>query len=764
MIKRCFLLTTSYRDINGRFEITLHAATDDGTPLVAVIDNFRPLFFVPRAIPYETTRDCAERKQLALRALDGAEVDCLYFSRYGVARDTADELRRAGVRTYESDVNPVSRYLMERMVRGGFVCEGQITARNGRYTVHNPRIRGERTDVSLRVLSLDIETNARTGELYSIACGGRQEEVFLRGTVSERVHLHVCPDERTLLQRFIAHLTAEDPDIIIGWNVIDFDLQVLQRRCEANRLAFGIGRGGVARIVDSRRQPGHVNARVPGRVVLDVPTMLRAYNYTFDEYSLDFVAEALLGKHKLIESSGRDKIAQIDYLFAEDPVALARYNLMDTRLTREIFDAAAILPNAIERSHRSGHLLDRTGGSVAAFEYLYLPRLHRAGFVARDAADVAEPHAALTGGYVMDPTPGIYENVLVLDFKSLYPTIMMTFLIDPLGLQADDDNRVATPVGTSFSRRHALLPSIIRELMEARAEAKRTNNPYLSQAIKIIMNSFYGVLGAPACRFFEPRLAQTITETGQHVFKLTAAHIEQTTGHKVIYGDTDSLFVLLGPGLESTATECGRSIAAETTAWLAGHIRDTYDTESFLELEFETHFRHFLIPAVRGGVEGSKKHYCGSVERDGESVLLFKGMESVRTDWTELAKAFQHELCLRLFAKEPVDDFILSTVRDLRAGHLDDKLVYRKRVRKALDQYTTGAPPHVQAARMLDNPPRIVKYLITVEGPQPLEKLSALLDYDHYVEAQLKPVADTLLSFLDLDFDRIVSGQQDLFA
>ncbi len=764
MIKRCFLLTTSYRDIDGRFEITLHAATDDGMPLVAVIDDFRPLFFVPRAVALEATRGCAERTQLELCAIDGAEVDCLYFSTYGAARDTAEQLRRTGIRTYESDINPVNRYLMERMVRGGFLCDGRITARNGRYAVHNPRIRGERTDVALRVLSLDIETNARSGELYSIACGGTREAVFLRGTVDERPHLHVCPDERTLLQRFIAHLNAEDPDIIIGWNVIDFDLRVLQRRCEANRLAFGIGRGGVARVIDSRRQPGHVSARVPGRVIMDVPTMLRAYNYTFDEYSLDSVAEALLGRHKLIESHGTDKIARIDYLFAEDPVALARYNLVDTRLTREIFDTAAILPNAIERSRRSGHLLDRTGGSVAAFEYLYLPRLHRAGFVARDAADVTEPHAALTGGYVMDPAPGIYENVLVLDFKSLYPTIMMTFRIDPLGLQADDDDRVTTPVGTSFSRRHALLPSIIRQLMEARAEAKRTENPYLSQAIKIIMNSFYGVLGAPACRFFEPRLAQTITETGQHLLKLTTTHIEETTGCRVIYGDTDSLFVLLGPGHETEATERGHAIAAETTTWLAEHIRTTYDTQSYLELEFETHFRHFLIPAVRGGGEGSKKHYCGSVLREGKTVLQFKGMESVRTDWTELAKTFQRELCLRLFAKEPVEELILATVHDLRAGRLDDKLVYRKRVRKALDQYAAGAPPHVQAARMLENPPRIVKYLITVEGPQPVEKLSAPLDYDHYVEAQLKPVADTLLSFLDLDFDRIVSGQQNLFA
>jgi DNA polymerase-2 len=364
----------------------------------------------------------------------------------------------------------------------------------------------------------------------------------------------------------------------------------------------------------------------------------------------------------------------------------------------------------------------------------------------------------------MDPDPGIYRNVVVLDFRSLYPSIIMTFLIDPLGLVMEDEERVRTPLGTSFARKAAILPSIIKELMEARAEAKRTKNPYLSQAIKIIMNSFYGVLGTTGCRFFAEDLAQSITETGQHLFKTTVEHIQKTTGFRVIYGDTDSMFVLLGEKHDADGAEVGQEIARETTAWLAGEMTDAYATESALELQFECHFRHFLVPTVRGGSEGSKKHYCGALDRDGELVLVFKGMESARSDWTALAKEFQHELCRRVFTGEPVEAYVMSTVRSVREGKLDEKLVYRKRLRKDVSEYTANVPPHVQAARLLDEPVRDVRYCITLQGPQPLEKLTAALDYEHYVDSQLKPIADTLLELIGLSFDRIASGQQELFG
>jgi DNA polymerase-2 len=370
----------------------------------------------------------------------------------------------------------------------------------------------------------------------------------------------------------------------------------------------------------------------------------------------------------------------------------------------------------------------------------------------------------LSGGYVMEPLPGIYENVLLFDFKSLYPTIMVTFLIDPLGFFCKDAANLVGPTGTAFSRIHSLLPAIITELLDARTRARRIKNQSLSYAIKILMNSFYGVLGSTACRFFSPDIAQAITGTGQYIFKTTSAYIEKKFSYPVIYGDTDSLFLHIGPGQQKQAKTLGQTIIADVNTWLKTFLKEHFNADSILELQFEDHFRHFLMPSIRGGTQGSKKRYCGTREQDGKLILTFKGMESVRSDWTALAKNFQNTLYEKVFKNEPVDELILETVQKIRLGKSDADLVYSKQLRKPVSEYTVHIPPHAQAAKLLENPGHVIRYVITTHGPQPIEKQTAPLDYDHYVLTQIKPIADSILELVGKKFDDIVSGQQDLFG
>ncbi|MGD0113712.1 MAG: DNA polymerase domain-containing protein, partial [Armatimonadota bacterium] len=201
-----------------------------------------------------------------------------------------------------------------------------------------------------------------------------------------------------------------------------------------------------------------------------------------------------------------------------------------------------------------------------------------------------------------------------------------------------------------------ILPGIIAELLAARDRAKQTDNAPLSQAIKIIMNSFYGVLGTTSCRFFSAEVASTITGTGQYILRETSAHIEQTSGCPVIYGDTDSLFVLLGAGQERVAVQRASDIADEVNQWLRSQIQARFGAESALLLQCERHFRYFFMPTIRGSTQGSKKRYCGALERDDGSLqLVFKGLESARTDWTDLAQQIQHELYMRMFTQQPVE-------------------------------------------------------------------------------------------------------------
>jgi DNA polymerase-2 len=760
---QCFLLNYTSRDFKGRFEIILYAVSSDCKPVKITIDTFRPLFFVPRSTPVQKTSQAAERKSLKLKGMDGTDVDCLYFNTYTSFLDCSKRLRLDGIPVYESDVAPVERYLMERFICGGFEATGSMQTIDNRYELKNPLLRGIDHTPQLKVLSLDIETNAATDQIYSIASYCGEEQVFIIGQGTDEKPVTYCTNEKDLLCRFFSYLYDCNPDIIIGWSIIDFDLRVIQNRCAIHSVPFSLGRETGARIVPSRNNNQMV-ARVPGRVIMDVPLMLRSYYHTFEEYSLNFVATEMLGKSKTIELTDQEKIDEINRLFIEDKQNLAIYNLQDTILTWEIFKKAGILPNAIERTKRSGHLLDRSGGSIAAFDYLYLPRLHREGFVAKDCADVLPPTEPLPGGFVLEPNPGLYENVIVLDFRSLYPSIIQTFKIDPLGLIALSEERIKCPAGQSFAKSPSILPEIISQLMEARSAAKRDNNPYLSQAIKILMNSFYGVMGATNCRFFSSTLATAITRTGQYILKQMIEYISVSTPFKVIYGDTDSLFVHLGKGKEEQADSFGANLATNATSWLTDLIKDRFKTESILKLEYQNTFRHFFIPAVRGATHGSKKHYCGSTIDQTGMHLLFKGMESARSDWTDLAKDFQYELYTSLFTGKPVEDFILETVRKVRSGELNDKLIYKKRLRKDIDEYTVNIPPHAQAAKLLDSPKHIVRYIITVNGPQPLEKLSATIDFNHYIECQLRPIADSILEQCGNSFDRIVSGQQDLFG
>ncbi|MET1077584.1 MAG: DNA polymerase II, partial [Pseudomonas sp.] len=456
-----------------------------------------------------------------------------------------------------------------------------------------------------------------------------------------------------------------------------------------------------------------------------------------------------------------------------------RYNLKDCELVTRIFAKTELLTFLLERACVTGLPVDRSGGSVAAFSHLYLPQMHRQGFVAPNLGQRA-PEAS-PGGFVMDSRPGLYESVLVLDYKSLYPSIIRTFLIDPVGLveglrEPGDATSVPGFRGARFSRSHHCLPAIVERVWQGREQAKREHNLPLSQALKIIMNAFYGVLGSSGCRFFDTRLASSITLRGHEIMRQTRELIE-AEGYAVIYGDTDSTFVWLkGAHAEADAAAIGQALVRRVNHWWREHLAQAFGLQSALELQFEVHYRRFLMPTIRGAEEGSKKRYAGLVTRaDSSEEMVFKGLETVRTDWSPLARQFQRELYRLIFDRQPHQDYVRDFVRRTLAGEQDELLIYRKRLRRRLDDYQRNVPPHVRAARLADQyndqqgRPRqyqnggSISYLMTVTGPEPLEVRQAPIDYDHYLTRQLQPVADAILPFVQDDFTTLVGAQLGLF-
>jgi DNA polymerase-2 len=767
------LLTRQWRDMGDGLELVFWAVSDEG-PVRVVVDDQRAVCFVARdtALPEtESGRRRAERKALELTTLDGAAVDGLYFRCQRDLTAAREDIRARGVTLYESDLKPNDRYLMERFVNAAFSIHGAAHRHEGYLEFRNPQLKRDDYRARLRRVSLDVESDGLSGQLYSIAAHG--DDVAVVFIVSD-LPVHVdgarvvrCRDEKALLETFFDWLAATDPDLILGWNVINFDLDLIEQRCRPLGVEFAVGRGGDrATVLQPQNARGTKVARVPGRVVLDGIDWLRAAFWSFESFELEAVARALLGRGKHDLGGGAeptDKVAEINRLYREDRDRLAAYNLEDCRLVTEIFARANLVEFAVRRAELTGLAMDRQGGSVAAFDNLYLPRLHRRGRVAPDVGDAGDGPGS-PGGYVMDSDPGLYDNVLVLDFKSLYPSIIRTFQIDPLGLAEPGDDPVPGFLEARFARDGAILPELIEELWRARDEAKKHGDAALSQAVKILMNSFYGVLGSSGCRFYDARLASSITRRGHEIIQTSRDRIEEY-GHRVIYGDTDSLFVLLGDTVdEREATRIGADLAVTLNAWWHKTLADEYRLDSFLELEFETLYLRFLMPTVRGEQTGSKKRYAGLVRTaDGGTDLVFKGLESVRTDWTALARRFQRELYRRVFLGLPFEDFVRETLADLLAGELDRELVYRKRLRRGVDEYTRNVPPHVQAARKLDKPGRWVRYVITAGGPEPVRDTIPKPDYQHYRERQLAPAANGILHFLDTSFEAITDAQLAFF-
>ena len=782
-----FILTRHWRDAPNGTEIEFWLATDDGPRKIRLTMQTSVAFAEAReraAIEALLDKsDGIELRELKLKTFEQEPVLGVYSSRYKQLTALERTLRDHGIKMYEADIRPPERYLMERFITACVQVEG---GRVDGMTIRDCKLKpAPDYRPKLKMVSLDIETSAYE-DLYSIAlegCGQRQ--VYMLGAPPAEApggidfDLEYCATPRQLIERLNAWMARHDPDVLVGWNVVQFDLRVLQKNADKHKIALTLGREGKA--IEWREHPGkqgYMFAPVVGRVVLDGIDALKSASWTFPSFSLENVSQAMLGEGKDI-GDVYDKMAEIERRFHEDKPALALYNLKDCELVTRIFDKANLLAFMIERATVTGLQADHLGGSIAAFGHHYLPRMHREGYVAPNVGDISG--GASPGGFVMDSKPGLYDSVVVLDYKSLYPSIIRTFLVDPVGLvegeAAEDPASVVEGVnGTVFSRHRHCLPEITTQIWNQRDAAKRAKNEPLSQALKLLMNSFCGVLGATECRFFNPRLISSVTLRGHQMMKQTRELVE-AEGYDVIYGDTDSIFIWLKKEHSNAdALEIGQQLANKINAWWRAMLKQKHGLECHLEIEFDTHFQKFFMPTIRGTEMGSKKRYAGlMINAKGEEEVIYRGLEVARSDWTPLAQQFQKGLFLRIFKDEPYQDFVRDYARKTLSGDFDELLVYRKRLRHRLDEYKVNVPPQVRAARLADEynqshrrPLRYqnggwISYVMTTGGPEPLEAMRSNIDYDHYLTKQLQPIADSILLPMKDSFSSLTTSQASLF-
>ena len=775
-----FILQASYRVAragNGaRLPVVhLYGRLEEGGAFVVRDDRQRPQFYV-RATDAERVRALGPAKLQLVdrRTFDGAPVARVELEVPADVPPLRDRLHAAGVDTFEADVRFAVRYLIERGIKGGCQIEGGARSQEGALQVFdNPTVRPAGSSIEPRVLSFDIETDGKGERLLAISLYAPPLDEVLIVDGSGRpmpARATRCVDERAALAAFCDRIGSLDPDVLTGWNIVDFDLTALERIAARLDQPLDLGREpGAMRIRKAEGYFGSGQVSIPGRVVLDGIDLLRGAFVRMDDYSLDAVAREVLGEGKALAGDVRDRIAEIVHNYRHDLPAFALYARTDARLAYQILEKLDLVRLAFARSRLTGMTPDRVAASIASFDFLYLAELERARLVAPSVrSSDSRVHEAQAGGHVLEPVTGLHRNVWVFDFKSLYPSLIRTFNIDPVSYVANPHaelDLIRTP-GGAFRRGAAILPGLLDELFPRREEAKRRGDRVAAHAIKILMNSFYGVLGTPACRFFNPAIANSITGLGKEMLLWSKRWFE-TAGFTVLYGDTDSLFVRSGESEPERARAEALRLAAAFNDDLARHIETEWRVPSRLELEFEKLYLRLFLPHARHSTRGASKRYAGLLDERGSERVEFVGMEVVRRDWTALAKRVQRELYHRLFTEQPVDAYLADVVERVRKGEFDEELVYHKNLRKSTRDYTATTPPHVAAARKSAQPPgRSIRYVVTSAGAEPLDNRQHPLDREHYVAKQVRPVAEPVLEALGLDFERVIGDtrQFDLYS
>jgi len=759
---KAYILYATYR-IEQKPMVHIYGRMDNGQSFFAKIP-FEPYFYIHNE-NVKKADALIEAKFSGTKLTDfhGKKVSKVTAKSPKDVPDLRKALEEAEITTFESDIRFTQRFMMHNDILGvidikGKHSRGEFVDRSYEEAEIAP---AREYDVRLKMIAFDIETDKNAEKIYSFSIAG--DEISEVHIVSKRKVKNAINHgtEEELLRAFIDRVQELDPDIITGWNVIDFDMAVLEKRLKAYSIPFIISRSGEPcrlRIQHDFFRDSSVGC--DGRIVFDGISLLKQAFLQYQDYKLDTVAGEVLGEHKIqLEEDFWERFPEI---VKKEPERVAEYNLKDSVLVIKILKKLKLIELVIKKSLITGMQLDRVKGSVASLDSLYIRRATNKGYVCPNSG-FASRTQRIKGAFVMDPKPGIYDWVAVLDFKSLYPSIIRTYNIDPISHAKGGP--IKAPNGETFADDEGILPEIIEILWKERDKAKKEKDDAKSYAIKIIMNSFYGVIANPSCRFYSLKMGNAITAFARETIKETAMLIEND-GYEVLYGDTDSVFVDMKTTDFGASEKLGQEISAKINKHFQKKVAEL-GRKSFLELEFEKMFKVLMLPKVRGGESGAKKRYAGLLIKDGKEEIKVTGMEIVRRDWTELAKEMQWELLDRVFHKKEVAAYVQAMIKEMQAGKHDDKLVYRKQIRKDLDEYVKTTPPHVKAARMLPKlTSSIIEYYITDQGPVPvelMEKTKAKIDYSHYMEKQIKPIADSILALFGKNFDELESGQRNLF-
>ncbi len=624
---------------------------------------------------------------------------------------------------------------------------------------------------SLSLLSFDIETYNKGGvsipskdPVIMISYdSGNEQGVFSYGGRSDAVIS--CNSESDMIGKFCSKIEEIGPDIICGYNSDGFDLPYLLERAKRLGTSLSLGLEGETPKCSSHRMRN--SCKIPGRVHFDVFSgvlLMRTVGaIRLPRLSLSNVYAELTDKKKV--TIDKPNIYKFWKKGGESLTQLATYCQSDSSSAREI--AQIFFPLELELSRITGlTLFDVSRATTGKMvEGLLERKAYEKGQIILPKPSFstisARAQAPIEGAFVKLPSPGIYENIVVFDFRSLYPSIIISHNIDPSTLDpnAPEKEAYVSPQGHKFYKnKKGLVPEVLSNILKTRFAIKKKMEKlsadsmeykYLNArqtALKILANSFFGYFGYARSRWYSRECAESITAWGRYYIK-SAIDFAEKNGLEVIYGDTDSLFIRYGAG--------GKEKVLKFQSEFNKHLPES------MNLELEAFYTRGIFVSKKNKKEkkGAKKKYA-LIDEKGK--IKIKGFELVRRDWSPIAQETQRkvlEILLREGNIKKAVELVRKTVEDLKKEKMPlEKLIILTQLRKKPAEYEVKSP---EVSAFLDAKKHglslpedsMIGYIITSKGKTISEKakvaeLAKDYDADYYINNQVLPAVIKILGAL----------------
>ena len=676
---------------------------------------------------------------------------------------------------YEHDIVFWKRYLIDRGINPMQGVKVKVHEENGKLVIDE--IGGSMVnEIKLSHISFDIETYNPKGiprpekdPVIMISYTDGKEKKVITTKKIEKDFVLVFDSEKALIQGFANTIRRLDPDIIAGYNSSNFDIPYLLSRSKAVHADFSIARveGEV-----KKEHHGLIEAvHIPGRVNMDIYNVAKFVSVVgaaeklikVNSFKLEEIYNAVTGKKKKMVE--RRNIWEI--WDSNDLNELADYSLGDSLVLDELYDF--FIPLELEVAKVSGTTLGEASISTTGqlVEWLLMREAHMNSQLIPNKPDEEEIARRLSnpveGAYVKTPEAGIYKNIAVLDFRGLYPSIIVAHNIDPSTICDDCSEYYESPLGVKFRKEPiGIAPKLLKFLIEERTEVKKAykkdpDNKALgarNMALKILANSFYGYLGYARSRWYSRECAGSVTAYGRQYIMMVISEAEKS-GFKSLYTDTDSVFLLM----EGKAKEDVLEFLKKINSMLP----------KGMELELEDFYLSGVFVGKRTGEQGAKKKYALLAEN---GRIKIRGFELVRRDWADIARETQKkvlESILREGSKERAVGIVKEVIERLRKGEVPIKeLVIHTQLRKSIRSYDVTSPELAAAKKAIERGDKklseiegtTIGYVITKHGNTISEKAELedfAKDYDdeYYIEHQVIPATLKILKELGYNEDEL---------